>query len=223
MALSRTKNVAFNNTPSTSKNVKIAKDPENYKNLNICWQFGLMDFEFQYGWHSIINRFEFTQPLKEELLLELAGIENSDNLYNAIDKIPTVHFNNFHDFFKRIDFIDNINSEHILCVTTKFKESYFWSELFPKLKDLESLKWHELEIQTYGKHGKSKHHWVSTNQIIKEAKERLIELKLDDYTEIFSIRLTGTNRIWGIRNYNYFQLLWFDFDHEICPSSKRYT
>lgn len=220
MANPKSKKVVISKTPNSNKKVLITKDPENYKSLNICWQLSLMDFEFEFGWGNVINRFEFTSKLKEQLLIELASYEDSDFVYNAVDKISPNYFDSTYDFFKKLENIGNIDTKHVLCIITKLKENFFWNELFPKLKNLESLKWNELEIETFGKKGKSKHHWVSTNSIIKEARLRLTELKLDDYQEIFSIRLTGTNRLWGIRIYNYFQLLWFDYDHEICPSLK---
>lgn len=57
--------------------------------------------------------------------------------------------------------------------------------------------------------------------MISEAQTRLEELKLDDEEELFRFRLDGTARVWGIREGRVFKILWWDPEHEICPSNKR--
>ncbi|WP_269684955.1 hypothetical protein [Flavobacterium lacustre] len=218
MALNR--EVRFGNlNPSTEKKVKISNNPESYKQQNISWQFGLMDFDFDYGWNHVIDRIEFSHAVKEEMQMYLAQ-NNSEELYNAIDKLNTSDFVNLTSFFNKIKTIQSIKFEELLYILSSFKKNFFWNELYPKLKDFESKKWWELENEKFGKSGKSKHHWVSVKKIIKPAQLRLLKLNIDDIDEIFSIRLTGTQRVWGIRDYNYFKILWFDFNHEICPSNK---
>lgn len=214
------KEVRFGNTtPSTEKKVKITNNPESYKQQNISWQLGLMDFDFDYGWNHVIERVEFSAEVKEKMQLYLAE-NNSEDLYNAIDKLNACDFVNLTSFFNKIKSAQNLKFEELLHILSSFKKSFFWNELYPKLKDFESKKWWELENEKFGKAGKSKHHWVKVNKIIKPAQKRLSELNIDDIDEIFSIRLTGTQRVWGLRDYNYFKILWFDFNHEICPSNK---
>lgn len=74
-----------------------------------------------------------------------------------------------------------------------------------------------------GKEGRSKHHAITIDKLCKEARQRLEELKLDDLDSLFSLRLDGTLRVFGIRNQNYLRIVWVDQDHEICPSSKKNT
>ena len=44
------------------------------------------------------------------------------------------------------------------------------------------------------------------------------ELKLDDIDEIYSLRLEGKLRVFGLRELNCLRILWIDREHEICPS-----
>jgi hypothetical protein len=66
-------------------------------------------------------------------------------------------------------------------------------------------------------------HRVSVEILCKEARDRLSELKLDDVDELLSLRLTGAQRIWGILEHNVVSLLWWDPNHQVCPSPKKYT
>ena len=218
MALDR--RAKFGNTPSTDKIAKVKNDPETYKKLNISWQFSLMDFDFQYGWNNVVSRIQFTPSIKDSVELLLIENECQEDLFNSLTKLNTTDFVNIHSFFERLQNVTHISTKDLLSILSVMKENFFWNEIYPKLKDIESKKWFELEIEQFGKNGKSKHHWVQVRDIIKPARNRLKELYLDDVEELFSIRLTGTQRVWGIRDYNYFKMLWFDFDHEICPSTR---
>jgi hypothetical protein len=216
----KNKEVKFSHSPQTGKNVKVSNNPESYKTHNICWQFSLMDFEFEFGWENVINRIQFTHQIKEQIAIKLMENECNDDIYSIIDGLKTSEYNDYHSFFKKLRTIPEIKTTDLLSILELLKKNFFWHDLYPKLKDFETKKWFELENEKFGKNGKSKHHLVSINKIIPSARDRLTELNLDDIEDLFSIRLTSTQRIWGIRNYNYFKILWFDFDHNICPSNK---
>ena len=83
------------------------------------------------------------------------------------------------------------------------------------LRPFESMTWSEIE-------GK-RNHAISCDSIIREAQRRLEDIGQDDLDELFSIRLTGRQRIWGIRDGTIFRLLWWDRQHAICPSPKKHT
>ena len=53
----------------------------------------------------------------------------------------------------------------------------------------------------------------------KEAAKRLTGLNLDSYDVLFSLTITGKQRVWGImiEETDTFQLLWYDSQHEIYP------
>ena len=53
----------------------------------------------------------------------------------------------------------------------------------------------------------------------KEAAKRLTGLNLDSYDVLYSLTITGKQRVWGImiEETDTFQLLWYDSQHEIYP------
>ncbi len=92
-------------------------------------------------------------------------------------------------------------------------ESEFWNDIYSKLKNFESMTW--AEIKCSGSHN------VKKNDLISEAKKRLDQLRLDDLDEVFSLRLTGTKRIFGMLNKGILGILWYDPNHLICPAPKK--
>lgn len=66
-------------------------------------------------------------------------------------------------------------------------------------------------------------HAVSCDSLCKSAKNRLQELELDDLDELVSLRVSSKKRIWAIRQGQHCLLLWWDPDHEVCPSEKKNT
>lgn len=84
-----------------------------------------------------------------------------------------------------------------------------------KLSQFEGMNWNEIE--------RSGSHNVSRDKLTKEAQERLKVLKQDDIDELFSLRLAGKERIWGIRERSVLRLLWWDPEHRVCPSHKKHT
>lgn len=53
-----------------------------------------------------------------------------------------------------------------------------------------------------------------------KARECLVELRLDDQTQISRIQLSGTERLYGFRRANVFHVLWWDPDHTVWPSGR---
>ncbi len=79
--------------------------------------------------------------------------------------------------------------------------------------------WPQIEGQKTN--GKKKHVSYPPGTIVKEARDRLIELKKDDLEEsIFRFRMSGKVRLYGFRLAGIFYCLWFDRLHKICPSKK---
>jgi hypothetical protein len=79
-----------------------------------------------------------------------------------------------------------------------------------KLKNFESMTWGEIE-------GK-RHHFVTLESLSDAAKQRLRDIGMDDIDMLFSLRLTGPNRIYGPRIGPVMKVLWWDPKHEACPS-----
>jgi hypothetical protein len=87
-----------------------------------------------------------------------------------------------------------------------------------KLQHFESMTWAEILVV-----GKKRNHTVRVDQLCPKAQKRLKELRLDDVDEVVSLHLTGLQRVWGILNAGVLALLWWDPDHEVCPSEKKNT
>ena len=91
----------------------------------------------------------------------------------------------------------------------------FLRNIWEKMRSFETMTWGEI----LGRH----HHAITVNDIIEPAKNRLAQLGHDDQEELVSFRLSNTERIWAIRSGAEAFLLWWDPNHEICPSQLRHT
>jgi hypothetical protein len=89
-----------------------------------------------------------------------------------------------------------------------------------RLSDFETMTWAEILVE-----GKKFHHAVSVEQLCKEARDRLNHLFRGniDVDELVSLRLSGKERVWGILDNGVLALLWWDPQHQVCPSLLRYT
>lgn len=85
-------------------------------------------------------------------------------------------------------------------------------DVLSKLSQFETMLWREIEG--------SKHHAIGVDTLSNTARKRLEELENDEVEELFSLRLTGPNRVIGIRDHAVFRLLWWDPGHEVCPSRR---
>lgn len=115
----------------------------------------------------------------------------------------------------------NMDLEHERWSLSKCDEIYAY--ILKKLMDFEKMKWSEIVSTSGGKKNGNNHHFENVNGFIKEAQDRWLELKLEAYTEVFSLRLTGTHRLYGILEEGVFRIIWFDENHEIYKSKKRHT
>lgn len=90
-------------------------------------------------------------------------------------------------------------------------------EVHSKLCQVEELTWAEATIG--GKPVKN----IKVATICKEAQKRLQDSKLNDVDDVWEIHISGKCRIWGLRVDPAFHLLWWDPEHTVCPSVKKYT
>ena len=88
-------------------------------------------------------------------------------------------------------------------------------DLIQHLKDFETMTWADIE--------RGGSHFIEVRKIEKEAQERLVTLRQDDIDHLFSLRVSGKGRVWGIRNGGTLRLLWWDPQHEVCPSLLKHT
>lgn len=88
-------------------------------------------------------------------------------------------------------------------------------EVLQRLKELESMTW--LAIAETGSHS------IDVGALSRRARDRLIEIQQDDVDQVYSRRLTGRRRIFGIRDGGILRILWWDPEHEVCPAPKKHT
>lgn len=89
-------------------------------------------------------------------------------------------------------------------------------DIMEKLKHFESMTWGEIDRN-------KKSHPMSLDKIAKGAQDRLRERELDDLEMLYSLRLSGKERIWGKRENEAFYIIWWDPDHSIYPVQKKHT
>lgn len=87
-----------------------------------------------------------------------------------------------------------------------------------KLMGYERKTWDE----AYNNRGSGLKH-IPIDNLPGKARKRLEKLKLDDVDGLWEFRLSGLERVWGVRMGNVCYLLWWDPDHKVFPSTKRNT
>lgn len=212
-------------TPKHKHNVDVNRKPIqseyiNFKKMNPAWQIGFMDINGKWGYASISEMVEFHHS--EEILSYL--IENGyEKFSQVLDDCKNKEFSTFSSFYKKLENSKvDLPHDSLHSLAKCLRREYFLKEIHPKLKIFESLTWDEIEQQTYGHDKrKTKHHFIKIERLVPEARAKLKEFKLDDLDELFSLRLEGKLRIFGIRYLNFLKILWFDRDHEICPCLKK--
>lgn len=60
-------------------------------------------------------------------------------------------------------------------------------------------------------------HQIPVKQLGKAARDRLMQLGFDDFDSLLSLRVTKTERIWGVKATNGISLLWWDPEHTVYP------
>ena len=93
----------------------------------------------------------------------------------------------------------------------------WWNDVFPKLKNFETMTWEEIQRASGGRSAGNNSHFVPILELDKRAQDRLCELMRDDLDQLFSLRLSGTQRVWGVRKGTVLQIIWIDLHHEVCP------
>ncbi len=83
---------------------------------------------------------------------------------------------------------------------------------------------HEINNQTHDTN-KSKHHYLKeldnlSKDAVKSIKVKHLEDKVD---KLFSFALNNKTRLIGLLDGAEFQVIWYDANHEFCPSSKKHT
>lgn len=88
-------------------------------------------------------------------------------------------------------------------------------EINGKLANFETMTWQQIKV--------AGSHPVLIEEIAKAARDRLAEIGQEDLDELFSLRLSGKRRIWGILDRNQLKILWWDPEHRVCLSELKHT
>ena len=92
---------------------------------------------------------------------------------------------------------------------------YFLRNIWEKMRNFETMTWGDILGRD--------HHEILVFNITSKAQKRLKELGHDDEEILVSFHITGLQRIWAIRSKEQAYLLWWDPNHEICPSYRKHT
>jgi hypothetical protein len=84
-----------------------------------------------------------------------------------------------------------------------------------KLSSFESMTWNEI-LTNPGSHQ------VKIDKLSKEAQSYLEKMNYG-VDELLSLRLSGKERVWGILAEGILDILWWDPEHQVCPSLKKHT
>lgn len=101
------------------------------------------------------------------------------------------------------------------------RRDFQYKEVLQKLMDYGNMTWGEIDRQQHDR-GKSKHHYLSFDALSEGAKERIKARHFDEDTDaIYSFAFQNLLRIIGIRQGAEFYVVWYDPNHEFCPSTKK--
>ena len=92
------------------------------------------------------------------------------------------------------------------------------SDVRRRLSDFERMTWREILVS-----GGKQNHRIGIHQLCPAARARLEEINQADIDHLISLRVTGKARVWGILESNVLNVLWWDPDHQVCPSIKKHT
>ena len=71
----------------------------------------------------------------------------------------------------------------------------------------------ELFRASGGRNRGNNQHPLRVQLLSKHAKDRLVEIRQDDIDRIYSLRIKAVKRLYGIRNSQAFEILWYDPRH----------
>jgi hypothetical protein len=85
-------------------------------------------------------------------------------------------------------------------------------EIRHKLAGFEGQTWSDIITKS-----QDKNHFIAVNKICGEAQAHLNALHLEDTDALFSLRLSGAERVWGILDNGVLLVLWWDPFHQVYP------
>lgn len=96
-------------------------------------------------------------------------------------------------------------------------------DILRRLKAFEGMKWEDILTDKSGRRHGTKNHAIPISDLTPCAQSCISHLHLDDFDCLYSLTITGRKRLWGVMAEGVYCIIWFDPEHEICPSHKIYT
>ena len=103
-----------------------------------------------------------------------------------------------------------------------FSGAEFIDEILQKLCNFERMTWQEIIMQIGGPSKGTNNHPIPINELSKEAQKKLDKRKLL-FDEVFSLRLSGKKRIYGVREGRILRIIWYCAEHQACESTKKHS
>jgi len=95
--------------------------------------------------------------------------------------------------------------------------------IFSKMINYATMTWADVRGQTHD-NAKSKCHFLDMDSLSGSARRRvMIKISEENVDKIFSFALTNKLRVIGVRDGRIFHVIWYDPEHEFCPSLKKHT
>lgn len=93
-------------------------------------------------------------------------------------------------------------------------------KLLDGLAARETMLWRDIFTQNGGRKGGTNSHNIQVSDMARSAQARITELNLD-VDELFSMRISGLIRVFGVLEEGVLDVIWFDRNHEVCPTAPR--
>lgn len=179
------------------------------------WRFRRFDIISRWGLSSLCGAFKYSY---HEKLLETICEEMDNELDSVLSDLDGKQFSGWEDFLAKLEskYKKPLKPNVLLLLCQQLSENIFSHTIWPKLRDYESMEWGKIERAQHGSKGKSKNHFVNVEDLSKEARDRLNVLGIKE-DQLYSLRLDGLSRIYGIREVNILEIIWIDLFHEVYP------
>jgi hypothetical protein len=88
-----------------------------------------------------------------------------------------------------------------------------WREVLSHLRSFEGMTWGALLATSGGRTHGNNHHSLPVTSLVVDAQNRLADMGFVELDEIFSLRITNTLRVYGIREDRILRIIWRDPHH----------
>lgn len=105
------------------------------------------------------------------------------------------------------------DQNHELWGWEKLAHEDFINIVKEHLHSFENMTWTQIKQAAGGRSSGTNSHPLPIEGFVKDAIKRLQELKLDDISELFSLRLNNTLRLYGIKDGRVLRFIWHDPYH----------